>query len=135
MFENLWFVICFLLPLLPSVAIVGTLTFAGWVLVANQKPFRVPATLVVLTVAVLCDSVSLINSFLAGKLFPMTAHGGSLVPFFYIWQFVSFALIVAAGACLRKERAVLNRPIIWGTICQLVMHCSEFLLFVVLRFT
>lgn len=135
MFENLWFVISFLLPLVPSVIIVGTLTCVAWLAVANHRPFRVPATLIALTAAVLCDAISLINSFLGGKLFPMAAHGGSLVPFFGMWQVVSFVLIIIAGALLRRERATLSPAIRWGTIGQAVMHCFELLLFVVLRYT
>lgn len=135
MFGNLWFVVSFLSPLVPSVIFVGSLTVVAWLAVANHSPFRVPTTLIALTTAVLCDAICLINSFLGGKLFPMAFHGGSLVPFFWMWQLVSFALIVVAGVLLRRERSILSRAIVWGTIGQTAMHCLEFLLFIGLRYT
>jgi hypothetical protein len=133
MFDNLWSLFCFVLPAFVSVIIVGALAFIGWLSALGQRPFRVPGSLIALTAAVLCDGAAVLNLFLGEKLFPMTADGGGLEPFFYKWQVISFAMILTAGAFLIKERAIPNQAVRWGAIGQLVMHCSEVLLFILLH--
>jgi hypothetical protein len=135
MFEDLWSLFCFDLPAFASVIVVGALAFIGWLSVLGQRPFRVRGSLIALTACVLCDGAAVLNSFLGEKLFPMTAYAGGLVPFFYKWQVVSFALILTAGAFLIRERATSNRAVRWGAIGQLVMHCSEVILFILWRLT
>ncbi|MFC5865366.1 hypothetical protein ACFPT7_23885 [Acidicapsa dinghuensis] len=109
MFDNLWSLFYFDLPVFVSVIIVGGLTFIAWLSVVIQRPLRVPGSLIALTIGVLCDGTAVLNDVLGEKLFPMTAYGGSLEPFFYKWQLVSFALIFAAGWFLVKEGATRNR--------------------------
>lgn len=131
MFDNLWSLFCFDLPVLVSVVVVGGLTFIAWLSVVSQRPFRMPSSLIALTVGVLCDATTVLNVFLDEKLFPMVLSGGrgSVESFVYTWQLVSFVLILAAGWFLGKQGATRNRAVHWGTIGQLVMHCSEIALY------
>jgi hypothetical protein len=133
MFGNLWSLFCFDIPALASVAIVGVLTLGGWVSAFDKRPFRVSGSLIALAASILFDGASVLNDFLGERLFPMTAYGGDLMPFFCRWQILSAAILLMAGVLLMAERSKLNRWALWGTIVQSLIHCGEFGLFILIH--
>jgi hypothetical protein len=129
MFGNLWSLFCIDLAALASAAVVGVLSALGWLAVATQRPGLNSVSLIPVTTGVLFDSAVFVNNIKGEKFFPMTAYGGSLVPFFYKWQSFSFALILIAVVLQFLERTNLNRAARWGVIAQSAIHCCTVLLF------
>jgi hypothetical protein len=67
------------------------------------------------------------------EIYPMTAYGGDLVPFFCRWQILSAVILLMAAAFLIAERSKLNRWALWGTIVQSLIHRGEFGLFILIH--
>lgn len=128
MLSGLWFRICEILIIGPSLLIVGAMTNMGWSRHLAMKPRNKAASLIALTIALVPDFVLFISLLTRDRLIHVVP-GSDNVPLFSEWQIISGLLIVLALSLSLFERKEVKAITLRGSLTLLLIHGAGTLLF------
>jgi hypothetical protein len=128
MLSGLWFLVCTLLIIVPTLLIVGAIVTLQWTRKTGKAPARVSLSLVAMTLALLPDFLMLVNLFTGFRIIRVIPNSDN-VPLFVQWQIASGSLLALTLVLSCFERMEVKKLILQGSLIFLMIHGAGTLLF------